>query len=183
MKISKQIYIIFILSLVLLLSSVALFSWMFITTRSIASDTAALAQEIHALEQKDSTVRIAESLLSGSKGSYDKLNKLFIQKGNVSEVLQHLELIGGYSNTTVTVRSIKEKEGSAKKKKKSFGKMQSITIQLALSGKFKDVMKFLSLLDTVPYVVTLNTVHMTRKAENLLWSASLTIEVLAEKEK
>ncbi len=126
-----------------------------------------LSQQADILNQKQNSLN---NLKSAASDSQKIINALFINDKTKAALIDQLEELGTQAGVEYTLNNAEDQV--------------SLNYDVTAKGNFADLYQFISLVENLPYQVTIKSVHLAKtpsqkdqKNNNLPWTANLLIEI------
>ena len=120
-------------------------------------------------------------LLNNSKTDIEELNKYFVPLKDPAVFLETIESLGKYTGADVEVETLKRID-DVKKGTDDADIKQKVNVEIALSGKWEEVYRTLSLMEKMPYAITINNVVIMAEKESDYgeWSGQVDLVCVAK---
>ncbi len=130
--------------------------------------------ELNTMDQVAINKQDTTKLLEESRTDIEELNKYFVPLKDPAVFLETVESLGEYTGASVEVESLKT-ENIKKDTTTDAGEKQKVRAGVVLGGKWGDVYRTLSLMEKMPYAVTINSVAITSEKDSdySVWSGQV----------
>lgn len=112
------------------------------------------------------------------------LENLYLDADNVVDFISNIESLARGANTAIEIKSISSSEVKIDEKK--FEDLQDFTIVAELSGLWKDVNKYIEIIENLPHHININELRLIKKSggsddeDDDVYEANLEISVIAK---
>ena len=154
MKTTNKTIILLLVALVIAAFSGMAYAFFFFAMKDKSEETAQLSVASEALSNKESRLSASLSMIKGDNENVGKLSGYFIKESEIVAFTQKMELLGGQSGTTLTLESL---DPALDVKKEPV-----LNFRLKATGKFKDVVRLMVLLENFPAKFEWDTVQLMR---------------------
>lgn len=162
-----------LLTILLNLGVFVLFGFLFIQIKSANERTSGLLNEIELQSKEEDVLKSLKSLVQETAPLHAKLDTYFVSPEGVASFIGLLEAVGNRIGADVTITSV-EKIDTEKAKD-----VEVLRVVLNATGSWERVIRFLGIIEFLPYQTTVDQVLLTRTAKG--WRIDTTISVLKEK--
>lgn len=165
-KSTKRIFALFF---TINLAMICTYGYLFFVMKSKNAKTSELFVASHSRATDKEKNQGLERMLKDTETERKKLSEYFITKKNAVSFIEQMEKIGKSAHVALSVNSVSDEA-------KDTG---VINLNFSVMGSFSNIFRFIELVDTVPYKVTIKKMDIQavndQKEENLKWSGSFTV--------
>lgn len=167
----------FILGFLAMIVSVAGYVFLWTSIEAMVTDAAYLRGDLLGTQIQVGTVAGAEKLLADTKTKRGMLQAYFVAPQGTVDFINFVESIGKTSGVTLEIENL----GEVGKESNDFSEI--LTIETTITGSFRGVFYFLSLLENAPYQIEILAANIERQGEdpkekNQTWQGRITFHVL-----
>lgn len=170
----KNKYLLFILLAVVgVLAVVHIF--MFRHTVALATKSQTLQADIVELTEKNNQIQSLQNNISEILDDYNKLQKLFIEKEGVIDLIQFIETISTKAGVTLKVDKVTKQEF-----RPIYPTKEIVLIDVISTGTKSDMLQFLETIEHLPYKVSIKNVALQQldKETRLVWELRTTLSFI-----
>ena len=153
----------------------AVFAWYYINQFDLK--ILAARDALATLEVSQSHDSELKELITSSESSRSLLTESFLDSSAIADYLPQLETIGARSGVDVQIQNLDSREHEEE--------VGVITLSLTATGKFSNVLNFITYLENERYGTTLSRIQFTKKGDGPTetgeWSATLDLIVATRK--
>ncbi|MDD5318726.1 MAG: hypothetical protein PHF79_02810 [Candidatus Pacebacteria bacterium] len=152
----------FILVAVLVVAAAIGYFLIFSKVRSVSEENAVLAAQVSQLSQSNEHVQALKSVVDQSQGYLDRLNSYFVGSGdqNTLQFITQIESLATSVGLQHATQNITLDNGNGLD---ALGK-QSIGVTFATSGSWSETVRFISLLESSPYILDITRIDLDKSA-------------------
>lgn len=180
-KISSYLLILF------LLAALGGYAFAFTEIRSKQAREADLERELVIEYKKEREFRALKSLVEDTSPVRKALDDLFIAKDGIAAFIESVEALGSLSGLSLEVGGISVEAAPVESDKR-----EQLSLSLQTKGSWANTMKFLSLIENLPFVASLSAVDIktaddieadpkTKSRSPGIWKGRIDIKVLKSK--
>lgn len=162
-----------ILALLFSLGACALIGFLFWQIKSANERTSGLLNEIDLRSKEENTFKSVKSLVQEVAPLHAKLDTYFIQKEGVADFIEILESEGSVVGVSVTLASVEKGEVP------NSTELETVRVTVNAVGQWEDVVRYLGVLESLPYQIDISQSVLSRAPEG--WHLSASLAVLKEK--
>lgn len=149
---------ILIISIVLLVGAGIAALFLYGKTNAMQEELATLHSQVQVLSLQSKTVLALRESTSVSSGQTENINTYFIGKDKALDFVKYIESLAVSSGVTYTIDVVDTSpDNSLSPANKEF-----LRIAIRFSGNMKNVRRFISLIETLPYNVKINRFDLRR---------------------
>lgn len=163
----------FILALLLNIGAYVLLGFLFMQIKSANERTSTLLNQVASQSKEEDTLKALKAFVQETAPLHTKLDTYFVSPEGVADFIDLLESIGRKVGVAVTILSV-EKIVTAQSTE-----VEVLSLRLSGSGSWEDVVRFLGILEFLPYQTTIGQLVFSRTQDE--WRIDLTMSVLKEK--
>ena len=153
--------------------TVGAYVWLLGKVQSTAADAALLVEEGTLLAAQNEQTQAVRRVVRATQQEREKLNSYFITDGGIVGFLESIEALGAFSSADVRIVSVEEGNPIDKDKL-----IKPLFVDVELSGSFSEVFHTLALIESFPRAMSVRTVRLTQVPKQLIWQATVGIQVL-----
>lgn len=142
-------------SFFLIIASIAGTWFLYREMRAIKTEIQTIRDGIALLEAENGAIRDFQTIRSRRADDIKRINKFFIEKDRPLDFIEAIESLGRTTQTTLAIDA-----GGMSKESDDF------TFRLAIDGEQKNTLKFLSLLEQMPYTVRISSLAVSNLEGN-----------------
>lgn len=157
----------------LFLVSVSVWAGMFYMIEHKIEEAKVIEGQITEEKSYEDRNRSLKVLLDDSNGDITRLNSRYVGASSTVDFLESIETYGKLSGAFATVDTVQE--GEYKENPEAF---KTLSLAISATGSWQQVYHFLSLLENMPYKVSMPNVVL---AGGTQWKVSTTITVIQKK--
>ena len=163
-------------TLLLNVAAIGLYAFLFTEIKAKNEHTSGLINQIEAETKEEQTQNSVKALVAETTSLRNKLKSYTVEKEGAVSFLELLERIGGEVGVSVAIDSVEKSELPAAPQ------TEQLKIALKADGTWSGIVRFLGLLEFLPYEARVEQVAVGRTATKLEpWRISLSLIVLEEK--
>ena len=148
--------------------------YVFSKIRTVNVESAAVTAELDLEVKRDSFLRSVKKMLQDLSAEKSEISSYFVQQNGVVDFIKEVEALGKLSSTVVNVNSV-----TVQKQDDVNATEEELLVSFRAAGSWKSTYKLLSLIETMPYALTLDRVHLeqTEEVEDGPWLLNVTMRV------
>ncbi len=165
-------------SVLLLISVITLFVLLFLTKKNKAA-TIVSVQEIQQEEIRAAQAQKISNVLDRVKEPVATLKSYLVPDSEIADVAETIERLGARAKVDVSISSLAADDST----NLPVGSINKIKARIDGRGEWKNILAFITLLESMPrktalYNVSIRRVEGAEKAKIPMWNLSLQIEIL-----
>ncbi|MBP9701765.1 MAG: type 4a pilus biogenesis protein PilO [Candidatus Pacebacteria bacterium] len=165
-------------SVLLLISVVTLFTLLFLINKNKAA-TIVSAQKIQQEEMRAAQAQRISNVLDRVKEPVATLKNYLVPDAEIADVAEAIERLGTRASIDVTISSLAADDST----NLPIGSINKIKARIDGRGEWKNILAFITLLESMPrkvaiYNVSIRRVEASEEARVPIWNLSLQIEIL-----
>lgn len=178
-KITKTEKVNYVLALLLGISLVSLllfFNYISLQAKSLINKRVEYRQGM----LKSRPLKQVEEDLGLVQNSSKVLKELYVDSNNVVDFISYIEDLARKASTTIEIKTITT--GEVKIDEEVFNDLQNLSISIELSGSWKNVNKYIEIVENLPYHINIEELRLEKKSKDSdsIYGVSLKIEVVAK---
>ncbi|PIT91056.1 hypothetical protein COU17_02390 [Candidatus Kaiserbacteria bacterium CG10_big_fil_rev_8_21_14_0_10_49_17] len=148
--------------------------YIFSKIRTVNVESAAVALELDLEVKRDAFLRSVKKMLQDLSSQKSEVSSHFVQRNGVVDFIKEVEALGKFSGTVVNVNSV-----TVQKNDNTNATEEELLVSFRAAGSWGNTYKLLSLVETMPYALTLDRAHLekTDEAEDGPWLLNVTMRV------
>lgn len=176
MKISKT-HITALLAALGALAILGVYVFLFVEIKKTNEEVSTLQNQLDIEVRQDQRLRSMKQLLADLEEELTMIDTYFIAPDGVVDFLEELESFGRIANTSVEVTSvgIEDEEGTASLP------YNRLRVEFVSEGSWTSLVRLVSLLETLPFGVTINRSQLERLPNSTIWQGHISFIVLKRK--
>ncbi len=142
--------------LALVVITILAYSFLFWMLAKKADEVSVLATEARSIEERAESVRAAENLLRETELERRVLTDSFVAESRIIDFISELESLGPVSGTLLEIASVDAVQGE---------QGQTLNVEISALGSWDSVYHLLSLVEVLPYHVTITSFSIEQHSE------------------
>lgn len=142
-------------SFLLIIASIAGTWFLYREMRAIKTEIQTIRDGIALLEAENGTIRDFQTIRSRRRDDIGRINKFFIEKDRPLDFIEAIESLGRITHSTLAIDA-----GGVSKESDYF------IFRLAIDGDQENTLKFLSLLERMPYTIRISSLTVSNLEGN-----------------
>ena len=132
-----------------------------------------LQNAIELQSKEEGVLKSIKALAQEIAPLYDKLNTSIVRKEGAAEFIELLESVGKRGGVTVTIQAVEKADHS------TVNNLESLKVTLSAIGSWESVVRFLGLLEFLPYQTSIEQAVLSRGDKD--WRIDVSLTVLKER--
>ncbi len=163
------------LTLFLNVAAAGILCFLFFQVKGAGERTSTLMNEVDLQAKQQDTYRALKSLTLETAPERDKLKAYFIPKDGIASLIDLIEAAGRDVGVSVAVDSVEETP------LENSDTLSSVSLKLHAKGSWENTVRFLGVLELLPYEVTEGGTVIERDTAGSGWELDAAVQVLKEK--
>lgn len=163
-----------VIALVLNAAVIGLYAFLFLEVKRKNEHVSRLVNEIETQSVEERTLASVKSLVVETASAREQLKRFFVERGGSVAFIELLESTARTAGAKLTIHSVAEEDVAG------VPDVKSLKLSLAADGSWQSAIRFLGMLEYLPYQVAVEDVSL-RTNESGRWVLKLALSALQEK--